>query len=597
MKVLYADGQVQEAEDILYVIRHSTAHLMAQAVQRLYPDAKLAIGPPIDNGFYYDIDLEATLTPEDLPKIEEEMRKIVKEKFDITTFTLPREEALEYVDKQGEPYKRELIEDLPEDATISFYTQGEFTDLCAGPHILNTDQLGVFKLMSLAGAYWRGDEKNKMLTRIYGTAWETKEDQKKYLEQLEEAKKRDHRKLGQELGLFALMEEGPGFPFFKPKGQVLYNELQNYWRKIHQRENYQEIQTPTMLNQALWERSGHWDHYRENMYTTEIDEQQYAIKPMNCPGGILLYNSEQHSYRDLPLRIGEMGHVHRHELSGVLHGLIRVRAFTQDDAHIYMTPDQISDEVLSVIRLVEEIYEKFGFEFDIELSTRPENSMGTDEEWEVATNGLRSALERSGMDYTINEGDGAFYGPKIDFHLRDAIGRSHQCGTIQLDMQLPQRFDATYVGPDGEKHRVVMIHRAIYGSMERFIAILIEHYAGRFPFWLAPVQAKIIPISDKQNDYALDVYDKLRKAGIRVEIDSRDEKLGYKIRQSQKEQVPYMLVVGGREAENNQVSVRSRDEGELGAISVDEFLERVKDLQAVAEPKERIIYREVQKEK
>ncbi|MDO5733645.1 MAG: threonine--tRNA ligase [Eubacteriales bacterium] len=597
MNALFADGKVGVAEDPLYVLRHSCAHLMAQAVQRLYPGSKLAIGPPIENGFYYDIDTPVTLTTEDLPKIEAEMKKIVKEKQEVSCFTLPREEALAFVDKQGEPYKRELIEDLPEDATISFFSQGEFTDLCAGPHVENTRDLKVFKLMSLAGAYWRGDEKNKMLTRIYGTAWLSKEDQKAYLQQLEEAKKRDHRKLGRELGIFTLMDEGPGFPFYLPKGKILFNKLQEYWRKLHERENYVEIATPTMLNQQLWERSGHWYHYKENMYLSEIDEQAYAIKPMNCPGCFLVYNHEQHSYRDLPLRISEMGLVHRYELSGALHGLIRVRAFTQDDAHIFMTPDQISDEVLGVIRLVAEIYEKFGFTYNLELSTRPENSMGTEEEWEMATEGLRSALERSGLPYKINEGDGAFYGPKIDFHLNDAIGRSHQCGTIQLDLQLPQRFDASYIGADGEKHRPIVIHRAIYGSLDRFIAILIEHYAGKFPFWLAPVQAKIIPISEKVKDYAENVYDQLRRAGIRVEVDDRDEKLGYKIRQGTQEKVPFMLILGERESAEAKISVRSRDEGELGSMEIKDFLAKAKELQAEGEPRAEEITRAIAREK
>lgn len=577
---LYADGHVAVAPNPLDVVRHSTAHLMAQAVQRLYPGTKLAIGPAIENGFYYDVEAPVTLTDEDLPRIEAEMQKIVKEKHEVTCFELPRDEALAYVDKQGEPYKRELIEDLPEDSHITFYTQGEFTDLCAGPHIQNTKQIPHFKLMSLAGAYWRGDEKNKMLTRIYGTAWLSKEDLKNYLQQLEEAKKRDHRKLGKELKLFALMDEGPGFPFYLPNGKILFNRLQEYMRELLQRENYVEISTPTMLNQELWERSGHWAHYKENMYLSEIDETAYAIKPMNCPGCFLVYNYEQHSYRDLPLRISEMGLVHRYELSGALHGLVRVRAFTQDDAHIFMRPDQISDEVLAIIRLIAEIYEKFGFSYKIELSTRPEDSMGTEEEWEMATEGLRSALDRSGSPYTINEGDGAFYGPKIDFHLRDAIGRSHQCGTIQLDLQLPQRFDATYIGSDGEKHRPIVLHRAIYGSVDRFISILIEHYAGKFPFWLAPEQIKILPISDKLEAYAEDVYRQLKQAGFRVSVDKRDEKLGYKIRQGTQEKIPFLLVLGEREAADGLLAVRSRDEGDLGSMSMAEFMERCRALNA-----------------
>ncbi|MDO5737777.1 MAG: threonine--tRNA ligase, partial [Eubacteriales bacterium] len=578
VKALYPDGHIEVAEDALKVVRHSTAHVLAQAVQRLYPGTTLTIGPAIDNGFYYDVDCPVSLSDDDLPKIEAEMKKIVKEKHEVTCFILPREEALAYVDKQGEPFKRELIEDMPEDTTISFYTQGEFTDLCGGPHVLNTKDLGCFKLMSLAGAYWRGDEKNKMLTRIYGTAWLNKEDLKNYLKQLEEAKKRDHRKLGRELKLFTLMEEGPGFPFYLPNGKILFNRLQDYMRELLRRENYLEISTPTMLHQQLWERSGHWDHYKDNMYLSEIDKQAYAIKPMNCPGCFLVYNHEQHSYRDLPLRLSEMGLVHRYELSGALHGLVRVRAFTQDDAHIFMRPDQISDEVLAIIRLIGEIYEKFGFSYKVELSTRPEDSMGTEEEWAMATEGLQSALDRSGVPYTINEGDGAFYGPKIDFHLLDAIGRSHQCGTIQLDLQLPQRFEASYIGADGEKHRPIVLHRAIYGSLDRFIAILIEHYAGKFPFWLAPEQVKILPISDKLHDYAEEVYKQLKQAGIRVSVDKRDEKLGYKIRQGTKEKIPFLLIVGEREAEQGLLSVRSRDEGELGTMSVLDFLSMAQGL-------------------
>ena len=502
------------------------------------------------------------------------MKKIVEEKEDIQRFTLTREEAMELMRKREEPYKQALIEDLPEGEEISFYEQGEFVDLCAGPHLMNTKSVKAFRLTSIAGAYWRGSEKNKMLTRIYGTAFAKKEELKEYLELLEEAKKRDHRKLGKELGLFALMDEGPGFPFFLPKGMILKNLLIDYWRELHKREGYVEIQTPMLLNRKLWETSGHWDHYRENMYTTRIDDEDFAIKPMNCPGGMLVYKSEPHSYRDLPLRIGELGLVHRHEKSGALHGLMRVRCFTQDDAHIFMTQEQITDEIKGVVRLIDEVYQKFGFRYHVELSTRPEDSIGSDEDWEMATDGLRKALDELKLDYTVNEGDGAFYGPKIDFHLTDSLGRTWQCGTIQLDFQLPMRFEAEYIGADGERHRPIMIHRVVFGSIERFIGILIEHYAGKFPLWLAPVQVKVLPISDKYIDYAKKVAEILKNASVRCETDLRAEKIGYKIRSAQLEKVPYMLVVGQKEEENKTVSVRSREEGDLGEELLKEFIEK-----------------------
>ena len=558
MKIILPDGNVQEAEDELRAIRHTASHVLAQAVKRLYPETKLAIGPAIDDGFYYDFDREGGFTPEDLEKLEAEMKKIIQEK--------------------GEPYKVELIEDLPEEETISFYQQGDFTDLCAGPHIMYTKGVKAFKLTSIAGAYWRGSEKNKMLTRIYGTAFANKEDLENYLTMLEEAKKRDHRKLGKELGLFMFTEEGPGFPFFLPKGMTLKNTLIDYWREIHLRENYQEVSTPVILSRKLWETSGHWDHYKDNMYTTVIDEEDYAIKPMNCPGGMLVYKSQPRSYRDLPLRVGELGLVHRHEKSGQLHGLMRVRCFTQDDAHIFMTQEQITEEIKNVTRLINEVYTLFGFEYFVELSTRPEDSMGSDEDWELATNGLRNALEEMGLDYIVNEGDGAFYGPKIDFHLRDSIGRTWQCGTIQLDFQLPQRFEAEYVAEDGTKKRPIMIHRVCFGSIERFIGILIEHFAGKFPVWLAPVQVKVIPVSEKSMEYATGVYEKLRAAGIRTELDHKDEKVGYKIRQAQLEKVPFMLVLGEKEAAEGAITVRSRDKGDLGSAQLDEFIADVKKM-------------------
>ena len=562
----------------LAALRHTASHVMAQAVKRLYPDAKLAIGPSIADGFYYDIDFSSPITAEDTEKIEAEMKKIIKEALPLERFTLPREEALTLMREKEEPYKVELIQDLPEGEEISFYRQGEFTDLCAGPHLMNTKDVGkAYKLTSIAGAYWRGNEHNKMLTRIYATAFAKKEELEAYITTMEEAKKRDHRKLGRELGLFMMHDAGPGFPFFLPKGMVLKNTLLDYWREIHKKAGYVEISTPVILNRSLWETSGHWDHYKNNMYTTVIDEQDYAIKPMNCPGGVLVYASEPRSYRDLPLRMGEIGLVHRHEKSGQLHGLMRVRCFNQDDAHIFMTPEQIKEEIMGVARLINEVYTLFGFKYHVELSTRPEDSMGSDEDWEMATDGLRSALDELGLDYVVNEGDGAFYGPKIDFHLVDAIGRTWQCGTIQLDFQLPQRFELEYQGADGEKHRPIMIHRVAFGSIERFIGILIEHFAGAFPTWLAPVQVKILPISDKFIDYADSVRRQLDDAGIRVELDTRSEKIGYKIREAQMQKIPYMLIVGQKEQDEGVVAVRSRFAGDEGQRSLDEFIKSVKE--------------------
>ena len=552
--------------------RHTTSHIMAQAIKRLWPEMKLAIGPSIADGFYYDIDSERPIVAEDLEKIEAEMKKIVKEALPITRFTKSREDAIAYFKEKGEPYKVELIEDLPENAEISFYQQGEFVDLCAGPHLMSTKPVKAFKLTSLAGAYWRGSEKNKMLTRIYGTSFTKKADLEAYITRMEEAKKRDHRKLGKELGLFMMKEEGPGFPFFLPKGMVLKNTLLDYWREIHRKAGYVEISTPIMLNRQLWETSGHWDHYKENMYTTVIDEQDFAIKPMNCPGGILVYQSEPRSYRDLPLRMGELGLVHRHEKSGQLHGLMRVRCFTQDDAHIFMMPEQIRDEIKGVAKLIDEVYQLFGFKYHVELSTRPEDSMGSDEDWEMATSALQGALDDLGLDYVINEGDGAFYGPKIDFHLEDSIGRTWQCGTIQLDFQLPLRFNCEYIGADGEKHRPIMIHRVAFGSIERFIGILIEHYAGAFPTWLAPVQVKVLPISEKYMEYGQKVLAQLNEAGIRAEIDTKAEKIGYKIREARLQKIPYMLIVGAKEEEEGLVSVRSRFLGDEGQKSLDSFI-------------------------
>ena len=565
------------------VFRHTSAHMLAQAIKRLYPNAKFAIGPSIENGFYYDIDLEERLTMEDLAKLEAEMKKIAKEDQKLERFELPKEEALAWAKENGEIYKEELINDLPEGEIISFYKQGDFTDLCRGPHLLSTKKVKAVKLLSVAGAYWRGDEKNKMLQRIYGISFEKNKDLEEYLHLLEEAKKRDHRKLGKELDLFFIPEEGPGFPLFLPKGMELKNALLKYWREIHRQDGYVEIETPIILNRHLWETSGHWYHYKENMYTVQIDEQDFAIKPMNCPGGMLFYQAKPHSYRDFPMRVAELGRVHRHELSGALHGLMRVRAFTQDDAHIFMLPEQIKDEIKGVVKLIDSVYKTFGFEYHLELSTRPEDSMGTDEEWETAENGLREALEELNLPYVLNEGDGAFYGPKIDFHLKDCLGRTWQCGTIQLDMQLPQRFDISYIGQDGEKHRPVMIHRVALGSIERFIGILIEQYAGKFPVWLAPTQVKILPISDKYMDYANEVKKALFDAGVRVDMDDRAEKIGFKIREAQLQKVPYMLVVGEKEAAENQVAVRSRDKGEMGSMNLNDFVSMV-----VKEDEERV---------
>ena len=561
----------------LAAYRHTTSHIMAQAVKRLYQDAKLAIGPSIADGFYYDMDRETAFTSDDLEKIEAEMKKIIKEDLPIVRFTKPRDEAIAFMKERQEPYKVELIEDLPEDAEISFYQQGEFVDLCAGPHLMSTKPVKAFKLTSLAGAYWRGDEHNKMLTRIYGTAFPKKAELEAYLTMIEEAKKRDHRKLGRELGLFMMNDAGPGFPFFLPKGMILKNCLLDYWHELHRKNGYQEISSPIMLSRTLWETSGHWDHYKDNMYTTVIDEQDFAIKPMNCPGGILVYQSEPRSYRDLPLRMGELGLVHRHEKSGQLHGLMRVRCFTQDDAHIFMMPEQIKDEIKGVAKLIDEVYSLFGFKYHVELSTRPEDSMGSDEDWEMATDALRGALDDLGLEYVVNEGDGAFYGPKIDFHLEDSLGRTWQCGTIQLDFQLPLRFNLEYTGADGEKHRPIMIHRVAFGSIERFIGILIEHFAGAFPTWLAPVQVKVLPISDKYAEYGKKVLDALEAEGIRAEIDTRSEKIGYKIREAQTQKVPYMLVVGAKEEEDQLVAVRSRKDGDQGQKSLDAFIADVKE--------------------
>ena len=561
----------------LAALRHTASHVMAQAIKRLWPETKLAIGPSIADGFYYDIDRDEPVTSDDLAKIEAEMKKIIKEALPLERFELPRAQAIELMKEKNEPYKVELSEDLPEDAIISFYKQGEFTDLCAGPHLMNTKEVGkAFKLMNIAGAYWRGSEKNKMLTRIYATAFAKKEDLEAYVTMMEEAKKRDHRKLGKELGLFMMSDAGPGFPFFLPKGMILKNTLLDYWREIHKKAGYVEISTPIILNRSLWETSGHWDHYKNNMYTTVIDGEDYAIKPMNCPGGVLVYASEPRSYRDLPLRMGELGIVHRHEKSGQLHGLMRVRCFTQDDAHIFMTPEQIRDEIKNVAGLINQVYSLFGFKYHVELSTRPEDSMGSDEDWELATSSLQGALDDLGLDYVINEGDGAFYGPKIDFHLVDAIGRTWQCGTIQLDFQLPQRFELEYIGADGEKHRPIMIHRVCFGSIERFIGILIEHFAGAFPTWLSPVQVKVLPISEKYEEYAKSVKAALDAADIRAEIDLRSEKIGYKIREAQGQKIPYMLVVGQKEQADGTVSVRSRFKGDEGAEDLNVFIANIK---------------------
>ncbi|MBP2649457.1 MAG: Threonyl-tRNA synthetase [Firmicutes bacterium] len=559
------------------VLRHSGSHILAQAVKRLYKDVKLGIGPAIANGFYYDFDTAYTFVPEDLEKIQAEMEKIVREDLPIERFEVSREEAIKLFSDIDETYKVELVRDLPEDVTISLYRQGEYVDLCAGPHVPSTGRVKAIKLQTLAGAYWRGDQKNKMLQRIYGTAFEKKAELDEYLTMLEEAAKRDHRKLGRELDLFSIQDEGPGFPFFHPKGMIIRNQLENYWRELHDEYGYQEIRTPIILNQSLWQQSGHWDHYRSNMYFTTIDGEGYAVKPMNCPGGMLIYRSRHHSYRELPMRTCELGLVHRHELSGALHGLMRVRSFTQDDAHIFMLPTQIKSEIRQVIDLFNKVYSVFGLSYHAELSTKPEKAMGSDEVWETATNALREALEEYGLPYRINEGDGAFYGPKIDFHLRDSIGRTWQCGTIQLDMQMPEKFDLNYIGEDGQKHRPVMIHRVVYGSIERFIGILIEHYAGAFPTWLAPVQVKILPITDRQFEYAQTVAKRLKAAGIRIEVDERNEKIGYKIREGQMEKIPYMLVVGDKEMEAQAVAVRKRGQGDLGAIAIQDFLNTIKD--------------------
>lgn len=566
-----------EDEKAIEVMRHSTSHVMAQAIKRVFKDVKLAIGPSIDNGFYYDFDIEEPLTVEDLNEIEKEINNIISENLSFERVDISREEALKLMEDRGEGYKVELINDLPEGEKISLYRQGEFIDLCRGPHIYSTKYIKAFKLTSVAGAYWRGNEKNKMLQRVYGVAFASKEELKTYLHNLEEAKKRDHRKLGKDLKLFTFVEEGPGFPFFLPKGVVLKNTLINYWRDVHQKAGYVEIETPIMLNKKLWETSGHWYHYKENMYTSIIDEEEFALKPMNCPGGMLVYKSEVHSYRDFPMRLGELGRVHRHELSGALHGLMRVRAFTQDDAHIFMLPEQIKSEIKGVVELIDEVYSKFGFKYNVELSTRPEDSMGSDEEWNMAEESLKGALDELNLPYKINAGDGAFYGPKIDFHLQDSLGRTWQCGTIQLDFQLPQRFELDYIGSDGEKHRPIVIHRVIFGSIERFIGILIEHFAGKFPIWLAPVQVKILPISDKFNDYANEIKSKLLNEGIRVEEDLRAEKIGYKIRESRNERVPYIIIVGEKELENQNISLRSRKNGDEGSVELEAFINRIKN--------------------
>lgn len=566
-----------EDEEGKKILRHTSSHILAQAVKRLYPDTKLAIGPAIDNGFYYDFDTNHRFVPEDLEKIEKEMRKIVKENYQLEKFALPRDEAIEFLKENEESYKVELVEDLPEDEIISFYKQGDFVDLCAGPHLSSTKPVKAFKLLNIAGAYWRGDENNEMLQRIYGTSFTKKKDLDEHLDRLEEAKKRDHRKLGKELDLFSIHEVGPGFPFFHPKGMILRNILEDFWKEEHRRKGYGEVQTPLILNEDLWHKSGHWDHYRENMYFTKIDDNDYAIKPMNCPGAMVIYKTNMYSYRDFPFRWAELGLVHRHELSGTLHGLMRVRSFTQDDAHLFMLPSQVKDELIGVIDLADYIYNVFGFKYHVELSTRPENSMGTDEQWEMATNSLIEALNEREIEYIVNEADGAFYGPKIDFHLEDAIGRTWQCGTIQLDFQMPERFDLTYIDKDNEKKRPVMVHRTILGSIERFMGILIEHYAGKFPVWLAPVQISILPISDKFNDYAYELDKIFKENNLRVEVDNRTEKIGYKIREAQLQKIPYMLIVGEQEVEGKTVSVRKRDEGDLGQMDVEKFAGKIKN--------------------
>lgn len=579
MTQINEDGKLEiltfDDEEGKKIYWHTSSHIMAQAVKRLFKDVKLTIGPSIDNGFYYDFDTERPFTTDDFEKIEQEMNKIIKEDYKLEKFVLSKDEAVKFMKEKDEPYKVELIEVIPDGEEISFYRQGEFTDLCAGPHLMSTGMVKAVKLLSVAGAYWRGDEKNKMLQRIYGISFPKKSMLDEYINMLEEVKKRDHRKLGKELDLFSIHNEGPGFPFFHPKGMVIRNILEDFWRKEHIKRGYQEIKTPIILNEELWHRSGHWDHYKENMYFTKIEDGDYAIKPMNCPGAMIVYNSSMHSYRDLPLRLCELGLVHRHELSGVLHGLMRVRSFTQDDAHLFMTPEQVESEILGVINLIDYFYNVFGFEYFVELSTRPENSMGSDADWELATNALISAMNRIGLKYKVNEGDGAFYGPKIDFHLKDSIGRTWQCGTIQLDFQMPERFNLEYVGADGEKHRPIMLHRVVFGSIERFMAILTEHFAGAFPTWIAPVQARILPISDKHIAYAQNIRQRLYDSGIRVEMDDRNEKIGYKIREAQLQKIPYMLIVGDKEVEQGTVSVRSRKEGDLGANSINDFLQNI----------------------
>lgn len=579
MKVIYNDGHVAECpeDEELHVIRHTAAHVLAQAVKRLYPDAHFAYGPATEKGFYYDVDLgDKKLSDEDLPAIEAEMAKIVKENLPIKPFVLSREEAVKLMEERGEKYKVEHIGDLPEDAVLSFYQQGEYIDMCVGPHLTYTKALKAFKLTQLSGAYWKNDKKNIMLTRIGGTAFRTREELEEYNKLMEEAARRDHRRIGKEMNLFMLCDEGPGFPFFLPKGMALKNALIDYWREIHYKANYVEVSTPLIMNRHLWETSGHWDHYKDNMYATKIDGEDYCIKPMNCPGGVMVYRSQPHSYRELPLRVGELGLVHRHELKGALHGLFRVRCFTQDDAHIFMRPDQITDEIIGVVGLINQVYSKFGFDYFVELSTRPENSMGSDEDWEAATNGLIKALEKLNMPYIVNEGDGAFYGPKIDFHLRDSLGRTWQCGTIQLDFQMPLNFGLEYIAEDGSRQRPIMIHRVCFGSIERFIGILTEHFAGKFPTWLAPTQVKVLPVSDKSMDYAKEVYEALRGKMIRCELDTRNEKIGYKIREArQVDRVPYMLIIGAKEVETNTVSVRDRDTDQTVTMKLDEFLDKL----------------------
>lgn len=581
MKIIYKDGTVAECPEELelHVLRHTAAHIMAQAIKRLYPQADFGYGPATEKGFYYDVDLGDTkLTDEDLARIEDEMHKIVKENLPIKPFVLPREEAIALMRERNEKYKVEHIGDLPEDEEISFYKQGEYVDMCVGPHLCYTKELKAFKITHQSGAYWKNDKNNKMLTRIGGIAFRTQAELDEYLKLLEEAEKRDHRKIGKEMELFMFCDEGPGFPFFLPKGMAIKNALIDYWREIHTRENYVEVSTPLIMNRHLWETSGHWDHYKDNMYSTIIDDEIYCIKPMNCPGGVMVYRSKPHSYRELPLRIGELGIVHRHELKGALHGLFRVRCFTQDDAHIFMRKEQITDEIMGVVRLIDEVYAKFGFEYFVELSTRPENSMGSDEDWEAATDGLKAALAKMGLDYTINEGDGAFYGPKIDFHLRDSLGRTWQCGTIQLDFQMPLNFNLEYVDEKGERQRPIMIHRVCFGSIERFIGILTEHFAGKFPVWLAPTQVKVLTLPGTDETYAREVYEKLRGAKVRVELDDRNEKIGYKVREArQVDRVPYMLIIGKNEIENKTVSVRDRETDKTESMTMQQFTDMLLD--------------------